>query len=458
MNCILKLLHAKSNKERGNYLKEKSPSITSGKISAARIPLKYPEFGKLLVAQIISNTGSQFSYVALQFLVYELTQSVFIMALLAIAEVLPMILIGPWAGVIVDKFDRKHVMSAASVVQACAVGLIPVTVIFGEYRVLFIMLLAFVNSTGARFFFPARGASIPKLVDKEHLFSANSLSAASFQLTLLIGPVFAGMIIALSGYDLPFMIDSVSFITGAVIILTMKTNLKVENSSTPETIRAERNPLNDLKEGLRFAINFPPVLYIVAIFSLLMFFGGSTLMMIIPYLEEELGLTEKGIREMYFGIISGMSALVGLVFAIIISKKKELSRPLKIMTSTLILVAFILFTFSLAKDLLTVALIWTSFGMVQVFIGIPLQTLTQLTVPDHLRGKIFSFLNLSISTAQILGMGMVGVLATFLGIRPSFLVNSFLLLFSAFVCLVFLRKRDYDSEIIRKRKELGTMF
>ncbi|MHA1450128.1 MAG: MFS transporter, partial [Candidatus Hodarchaeales archaeon] len=102
MNCILKLLHAKSNKERGNYLKEKSPSITSGKISAARIPLKYPEFGKLLVAQIISNTGSQFSYVALQFLVYELTQSVFIMALLAIAEVLPMILIGPWAGVIVD--------------------------------------------------------------------------------------------------------------------------------------------------------------------------------------------------------------------------------------------------------------------------------------------------------------------------------------------------------------------
>jgi len=116
------------------------------------IPFKYPNFGKLFLGQFISNVGSQFSYIALQFLIFDLTGDIYAMAILAMAEAIPMILIGPWAGVIVDRVDRKHSMAFANIGQAVVIFLIPVTQFF-DNRVLWILLLAFFNSIFARFFF-----------------------------------------------------------------------------------------------------------------------------------------------------------------------------------------------------------------------------------------------------------------------------------------------------------------
>lgn len=119
------------------------------------------------------------------------------MAILAMAEAIPMILIGPWAGVIVDRVDRKYSMAFANIGQAVVIFLIPVTQFF-DNRVLWILLLAFFNSIFARFFFPARGASIPKLIDdKRDLFAANSLSAGLYQVSMLIGPMLAGVVIGI---------------------------------------------------------------------------------------------------------------------------------------------------------------------------------------------------------------------------------------------------------------------
>ena len=97
--------------------------------------MKYPNFGKLFFAQFISNIGSQLSYIALQFLIFDLTGDIYAMAVLAIAEAIPMILIGPWAGVLIDRVDRKYVMTFANLGQALVIFLIPLTKLF-ENRVL----------------------------------------------------------------------------------------------------------------------------------------------------------------------------------------------------------------------------------------------------------------------------------------------------------------------------------
>ncbi|MFX1507204.1 MAG: MFS transporter, partial [Promethearchaeota archaeon] len=189
---------------------KQEPTNTSKKSNF--IPLKYPNFGKLLTGQLVSNIGSQFSYIAILFLVFNLTGEIYAMALLAIAQSIPMILIGPWAGVVIDKIDRKYAMAFADLGQACAIIIIPFTAIFpDDVRLWWIIGIAFCNAIFARFFYPARGASIPKLVkDNKDLLAANSLSAGAYQTSALIGPLFAGIIIGLYGYDLPFFIDSFS--------------------------------------------------------------------------------------------------------------------------------------------------------------------------------------------------------------------------------------------------------
>lgn len=369
------------------------------------------------------------------------------MAVLAIAEAIPMILIGPWAGVLVDRVDRKYIMVIANIGQAIVIFLIPVTQLF-ENRALWIIGLAFFNSMFARFFFPARGASIPKLIDdKNDLFAANSLSAGIYQVSVLIGPMLAGIVIGLGGYDIPFYIDSLSFIISALCILWINIPLKAEHFQ-------KRKPLQDLIMGGRYVLEFQPIFYLLFLFSILMFAGGASMILIIPHLELNFGLVEQGQRELIFGIMSSFSALLGIIIAILLSRKKRLGKPISLITVTLLLAGVLLIGFGFAEDLVMLTLTWVGFGAIEVFIAIPLQTLAQETVPDELRGKIFSFLNLSMTVFQILGMGVISIIASSsLGIRGSFKVNGIILIVFFVIGVFWLKKKKLEELADIKREE-----
>jgi DHA3 family macrolide efflux protein-like MFS transporter len=413
------------------------------------IPFKYPNFGKLLTGQLVSNIGSQFSYIAILFLVYDLTGEIYAMALLSMAQAIPMVLIGPWAGVVIDKVDRKYAMAFADLGQACAIMIIPFTSSFPDNtRLWWIVGIAFCNAAFARFFYPARGASIPKLVkDNKDLLAANSLSVGTYQTSALIGPLFAGIIIGLFGYDIPFVIDSLSFLFSAICILLIDESLKATNAS-------KQKPLQDLITGGKYILNFLPLLYLLIVFSGLMFAGGASMILIVPYLETEFHLGE-GTREFIFGLMTSFSAMVGLSIAFNLSRKAQISNPVTLISVTTVLAGIILIIFGAAPNLLVVGMAWIGFGAIEVFIGIPLQTMTQETVPDVLRGKIFSFINLSITVSQIIGMGIISVIAsTDIGIRGSLILSGISLCFFFVIGIIILRRKQLELLVTQRREEL----
>jgi len=421
------------------------------------LPIKYPNFGKLFFGQFISNIGSQFSYMALQFLIFDivinstgsLENATMSMAFLAIAQVVPMILIGPWAGVIIDRIDRKYSMAVANVLQAIVIGLIPFTKGAGGLtRIWLIFILAFLNSAFARFFFPARVASIPKLIDdKKDLFSANALSAATYQVTALIGPLLAGVTIGTFGYELPFFIDAASFIVSSIFILWINKSLKTKD-------RSNKSPMGDLLEGGRFVVHFKPMSYLLTIFSVLMLAGGASMILIIPYLQSEMGLVEQGRRELVFGIMTSASAAVGMVFAYLLSRKKRVNKPIRLITFSSLVAGIMLIGFAIAQDLYVLSLAWIGFGTIEVSVMIPMQTLAQETVPDKLRGKIFSFINLSVTISQIIGMGLVSLMASsFIGIRGSFLVNGLVLVLASLLGHLIVLKWRIEEAAENKRQD-----
>lgn len=421
-----------------------------GRTTSKFIFLKYPNFGKLLLGQLVSNIGSQFSYIAILFLVYDLTGEIYAMAILSVAQAIPMILIGPWAGVVVDKIDRKYAMAFADIGQALAILIIPLSASFPDkVRIWWIIGIAFCNATFARFFYPARGASIPKLVeDNKDLLAANSLSAATYQTSALIGPLFAGIIIGTMGYGIPFFIDSLSFFFSAFCILLINRSLRASNLS-------KQKPLQDLITGGRYVIRFLPLFYLLIVFSVLMFAGGASLILIVPYLETEFGLIEQGTGEFIFGLMTSFSAMVGLTIAFLFSRRTRVSRPVTLISVTTMLAGVILVVLGAAPNLWIVGLAWIGFGAIEVFIGIPLQTIAQETVPDALRGKIFSFINLSITVSQVIGMGIVSVIAsTSIGIRGSLILNGILLSIFFVFGLVFLNKKQLESLVEIRRNEL----
>ncbi|WP_455463214.1 MFS transporter [Candidatus Hodarchaeum mangrovi] len=421
------------------------------------IPVKYPEFGKLFYGQFISNIGSQFSYMALNLLIFELVYnltestefSTLAMAILAISTAIPMIIVGPWAGVVIDRINRKYSMVGANIAQAIAIGVIPFTNYFNiEVQIWLIFILSFLNSSFARFFFPARGASIPKLIDdKNDLFAANALSAGAYQVSALIGPFLAGIIVGLIGYDLPFFIDAMSFLISAIFILGIRTSLYIEKKS-------QNTPFSDLKDGGKFIISFPPIFYLLIVFSILMFAGGASMILIIPYLQSEMGLVESEPRAFVYGLMIALSAAVGMLFAFYLSRKKHISRPIQMITFSAVLAGIMLLGFSLSPNIFILAIFWIGFGTIEVSISVPLQTITQETVPDNLRGKIFSFINLSITFSQIIGMGVVSIFASsFLKLRGSLLLNGVILLLFSLLGYYVMHKFHLEDLTEVKRLE-----
>ncbi|MHA2362406.1 MAG: MFS transporter [Candidatus Hodarchaeales archaeon] len=422
------------------------------------LPIIYPNFGKLWLAQLVNNIGNQFTFLALQFLVFSLTKSTLAMGILAVCQVLPMILIGPYIGVLIDRFDRKRIMVLSNIIQAVWLLLIPLSVIFPN-RVILIFLLAFLMGTTTRFFLPSRQASIPKLVDRSDLLSANSLSAATFQIAALFGPVTAGFLTYRYGYDLAFYIDMIGFLISALLIYKIHVNLKPgtgidaispDFTTSDQKIKtSERSVRSDLREAYNFLLGYPALAFLMTIFAFLLLCFGSVIVLMIPFLNEFTNIPVA--PEEAFGIMGSLAALMGLIVALIVGRKRQLFRPLTLISISTVIASGVMLGFSTAPNIYALAFFWMFFGMIQVFVMIPFQTLAQETIPDKMRGKIFSFFNLIITSSQILGMAFGGIVAELTNIRVTFLILGIMMSVLSVLFLIILFMKNYENEVQNRR-------
>jgi len=123
-------------------------------------------------------------------------------------------------------------------------------------------------------------------------------------------------------------------------------------------------------------------------------------------------------------------------------------------TFSAVLAGIMLLGFSLSPNIFILAIFWIGFGTIEVSISVPLQTITQETVPDNLRGKIFSFINLSITFSQIVGMGVVSIFASsFLKLRGSLLLNGVILLLFSLLGYYVMHKFHLEDLTEVKRLE-----
>lgn len=439
------------------------------------LPLQYPEYSKLWLAQLVNNVGNQFTYLALQFLVYSLTGSTLAMGVLAIVQTIPMITIGPYAGVLVDRYNRKMIMSISNLVQALWLFCIPVTGILlgieSSQRILLIFPLAFLMGAVNRFFFPSRAASIPKLVPKKDLLAANSLSAATYQLSALIGPVTAGIFVGLFNYDMAFYIDMLGFLISAILIMRIRTNLRPDALDTPNStpVKADSPSLNrsngvisDLGEAYTFLKGYPAFAYIFTLFAFLLFGFGASIVLMVPYLTI---LSNNSILfdpEIAYGVMSGLAAVTGLTMAIFIGNRRDLPRPLALMNLACFFAALIMFGFAFAPNvkfyiefmepLGILAIFWALFGLIQVFVMIPYQTLAQETIPDALRGKMFSFFNIIITIAQISGMAIGGILSEITDIPTTCFFGGLVITIASIIGFVVLIWKNYEKDVQARRE------
>jgi MFS family permease len=209
--------------------------------------LRRRDFGLLWAGGLISETGDWFLLVGLPVWVFQVTGSSLVTATVFLVGLLPSLVVGPLAGVLVDRWDRRRTLVAVSLAQAAF--LLPLLAVDGPDRLWVVYLVIAVEAALGQLNDPARNALVPSLVTGDDLVSANALIALTSNLARLVGSPLGGVLVDLAGLPGLVIGDAVSFLLGAALLALIRSPAEVGSSAAAVGPPAEARP---------FAATHPP--------------------------------------------------------------------------------------------------------------------------------------------------------------------------------------------------------
>jgi len=342
-----------------------------------------PRFRTLWIAKLISTAGDWFNSVAVLGLVLQLTHSGLGASFVLLASTIPMFFLIPIAGPVVDRFDRRKLMILANLFSA-GVALLFILV-KSEDMVWLVYVANILLVVSASFFNPASSASIPNIVTRGELFSANALGGASWGIMLMVGAALGGIVSTLLGRDTAFVVNALSFLVAAGLIAL------IELPSPPPTNK-QMTPVKDFIEGMRYLREYLPSLALVGI-ELGWGFGVGVVVLYSVMGTQVFHAGDAGIGILYAG--RGLGVLIG-PFAVtaLIGKNIRKLRNAVWLSFVLAGIGYLIVSYAAWKDSLWLAffaLVLAHFGGgIAWTVG---SALLQITTPDRLRGRVLSVHN-----------------------------------------------------------------
>jgi predicted MFS family arabinose efflux permease len=366
------------------------------------------DFRRLFVGQLVSQTGDWFNSVALFTLLLRLSGSGEAVGYILIIKLLPSFFVGPLAGVVADRFNRKTIMIIADVARGVLV--LGFLLVRRPEQVWLVYALAGVEIAIATFFDPAKSAAIPGIVSRDELISANGLSSASWSVTLALGAALGGVVTEVFGSDTAFVVDSLSFFVSAAYISAVR----IRSTSRPDRAKhlslADATGVTDIIEGARYLRSNPRVMALLLVKSG-WGLGGGVLLLLTIYGKQIFPLGREGAASI--GLLyaaRGLGALIGPMIAGVITSGAPRTMRQSISIAFFVSCAFYLLLAH--STVLVVALLCVlgahSGGSIQWVFS---TTLLQMTVPDKFLGRVFALemalltLTMSVST-YVTGLGV----------------------------------------------------
>jgi DHA3 family macrolide efflux protein-like MFS transporter len=362
-----------------------------------------PGLFPLWLAGFISAIGDEIHWVALLWLIYDLTGSKVATGLVGSAQFLPAVMFGLFAGVLVDRLERRRVMMVADIARALLVTIIPLLLISGYLRGIHLGIIAFMMSTFTVAFMPARDALVPELVPKEGLSQANALIQGSLNLAFLIGAGIAAAVLPLVKIPGLFYMDAVSFLASFVCIWWIKkARVRQGEASVPSS---SISTLSAVREGLSHAYRDSRIrglLLITAIDNL--FIMGPAIVGVPVYVKDHLRLGPQGLASI------DAAFAIGVVIGTVILHRWGRQWP-----KGRVILSAIVFDGLTFIPLLWTPTLWATVLVVFIhslgipFITVPRTTLIQEIVAPRMQGRIFSMINLAVYGLTALSALLTGL-------------------------------------------------
>ena len=386
------------------------------------------------IGQSISLIGTWMQKTAVSWIVYNLTHSKVLLGVTLFASMFPSFLFSFIGGVVADRYNKFKLLLLTQVVSMIQAVLFTILVFSKHYHIWQLLALSVLLGLVNAFDVPARQSLVYEMVDdKNDLPNALALNSSMVNLSRLIGPAIAGLVIEYWGETFCFGLNALSFLAVIISLLLMKLPVYVPKIN-------KKNIFRDLKDGYCYIKRTPEIAFILTMLSLIS-------LLVLPY-NTLIPVYAKDIfhgNASTFGIIDsfiGMGAFTGGIFLASLTPGTNLRKVLAINTLVFGL-GLVFFSHTTYYPLALLFATISAFGMMsQITIS---NTLIQTTVAPEMRGRVISFYAMAFFGMQPLGGIVIGYISQYIGVENTVLIQGLIALSIGVFLWRFLKQQPFKT-------------
>jgi MFS family permease len=379
--------------------------------------LRHRNFRLYFGGQTISLVGTWMTRIATSWLVYRLTGSALLLGTISFAGQIPTLLFAPFAGVWVDRLDRRQVLVWTQVLSMIQSLTLAALTLSGHITIPLILILSVTQGIINAFDMPGRQAFTVQMVeDRADLSNAIAINSSMVNVARLLGPSLAGMMIAATSEGWCFLVDGVSYIAVIASLLAMRL--------APQVVRKPSTSMaHELHEGWKYVSGFVPIRIILVLFALVSLMG-MPLVVLMPI--EAASILHGGPHTL--GFLMGAMGFGSLASALSLAARKSVRGLLRMIPiATIIFGAGLVgFGFSRSFWLSMITVMAAGAGLMQVMAAS--NTIIQTLTSEDMRGRVMSYYTMAFMGMAPFGSLLAGMMAHKLGAPETMIINGVFML------------------------------
>ncbi len=373
----------------------------------AFIAFRYRNFSLMWCASLLSSSGTWLQNVAVPFVVFRITDSGAWLGVTGFLSYVPMVVTGPLAGSIADRFNRRSVLMVFGIIQTLLTLALWLDYINGERRIGVIIVLLAANSTAAGFSVASWQAFVTELVPRRHLLNAVTLNSAQFNAARAFGPAIGGIVLATLGAGWSFFINAMTFVVMVIALLFVHV-ARVERP--PRTGRSR--PIAEMISAMRYVRTQAGIMVCLMVVFALGFFGGPLFNLLVVFADRVYGIGDGA-----YGLLAGCLGAGAIIAAPFVAGRGNRTSRSTMLTIAMVGYGLALISLAAAPIAIVGAVALLFAGAGYLGISSTLNTTVQMQVAESMRGRVLALYVMVLTVAIPIGSLIQGWLVDLIGVQ-----------------------------------------
>ncbi len=358
-------------------------------------------------ASLLSSSGTWLQNVAVPFVVFRITDSGAWLGVTGFLSYVPMVITGPFAGSIADRFNRRTVLMVFGVIQTLLTLGLWLDYVSGERRIGVIILLLAANSTAAGFSVASWQAFVTELVPRKHLLNAVTLNSAQFNAARAFGPAVGGIVLATLGAGWSFFINAMTFVAMVIALLF------VHVPRVERPVRTGRSkPIAEMITAVRYVRTQTGIVVCLMVVFALGFFGGPLFNLLVVFADRVYGIGDGA-----YGLLAGCLGAGAIIAAPFVAGRGNRTSRSTMLTIAMVGYGLALISLAAAPSAIVGAVALLFAGAGYLGISSTLNTTVQMQVAESMRGRVLAFYVMVLTVAIPIGSLIQGWLVDLIGVQ-----------------------------------------